>query len=187
MALTNEVLWSEDFSNAAWDQSQVDSLTPGAVLGPDGVTMNGHLVQEANPELGHNYMSQVVTNPNMLPGRTWTASFALRLTGTNDNNSTVRVRISRVGGTFEAAGGNQIVTSDWLRYKATITWTQPGHTGVLVVVQGVSGGPTQLYITEAILNEGSDPIPYIKTEGSPATIIQTNINQRLMIGVGIQL
>ena len=155
-AATNEALYSQDFSNAAWVKTGAVVVSPSATVAPDGTlsisTVTG-LTGAGNNDLGQN---GIVSSANA------TVNFSVWLSG----SGMLRMQLSNQ---VDNAGSHTVVLTDTLtRYDFTHTFNATVSTVTANIDDDVASSATEYEIWGA--HVGLEPLgPYIKTLGAPAT------------------
>lgn len=184
---TNLVRWSEDFTDGAWDEIRA-SITPDAIIAPDGTLSGAKLVEDTTPSSSH-FVRQILTSS---PSTTYTTSVYLKagertfariengIFAEQIDAQTVRVDLSN--GIIQAADNTRIgiesAGNGWWRVHTTNTTTAVVSTiRPLVAVANTflgglnydGDGTSGIYVWGAQTEVGSNPSAYIKTEASAVT------------------
>lgn len=144
----NLLKYSEDFTAPVWQQ--VTAVAPNIGVDPLGQMTADKLSQTVNT---FNFCLQGVANP-ISPGDTYTASIWLKLTGQNEGDGKIDLRLSRLsGGAFEETIKKVDLTSSWARYSVTHTFINH-HNGSRFQLGYVSGQASEVLAWGAQMNEG---------------------------------
>jgi hypothetical protein len=148
-ARTNNVIWSEDFTQTAWNKTISATVTGNTGIAPDGTTTADTFTAGANG-------SQIQQSFVGLSGTTYTVSFYIRrITGTG----VVNLRA------VENVNTPITITSSWARYSlAVVSTTTTIRIGLTL---GTSGDEIEIW--GAQLEAGSFASSYMKTEGATFT------------------
>jgi len=184
---TNLVPYSEDFSNADWNKSNV-SVTSNSTTSPQG-TINASLIIENSANALH-YISDTisVTNGN---------SYSISIFAKKKERDVLQISLSTnflassyanydlTTGVVSATGGLvnaeiQTLSNDWYRCKITFTATNTASGSPLFVLQNSTtalrnasyqgDGTSGLYLWGAQAEEQTQAETYAKTTGLPVTI-----------------
>lgn len=185
----NLFTYSEDFSNASWSKSSC-AVGATSIMSPDGISTAEKLISNSVATSHYMYKQPVVTSGVFYiwsvyakaaeryeiglwssatgAGFSTTGSAKFNLnTGTISADSNVVATISNVGdGWYRCSIGRYANTTN----TATLGYTDtPNATGYVAVTAGdsVSG----VYIWGAQLNTDTQVLPYIKTLGSPYSLL----------------
>ncbi len=174
-AVTNEALWSEDFSNAVWIQGGGGvSITANATESPDGTT-------SADLMAGTGYKQQGV---GALDSETFHFSVCIKKANSNvvavrcvsssspyvtyNFNSRELVSYSQGDATFSASFFD--LDGGWVLINIKHTRTGDGNTSLRVHAGETIGTESDsVYVWGAQVTKTSFPAPYIKTEDVPVT------------------
>jgi len=183
---TNLVTYSEDFSDAAWVKTRTTAVA-NQLISPDG-NLNAYKLSETADSGLH----AVSINTSVVIGTTYnfsvfakkgSSSFIQILFGTNNVSGNPYVNIDLDAGTFQNNGISSVNIENygngWYRCSGTIVISGGTNlTYYLAKINSLSatrasgfGGNVNnsIYIWGAMLEAGSYPTSYIKTEGSAVT------------------
>jgi hypothetical protein len=162
-AATNVILWSDDFTNAAWVKQSGGTgsapvVTPNDAIAPDGTltadrvdfALNGGTTSSDSSKLSQ---SQTIASPN-------TTSVWLKTV----DGSTKILRLNRAGSV-----NNITVTGVWQRFA--FTGTVDVNTNVRIGLRGDRGtaDSASVHIWRAQLETGTEATSEIKTEATTVT------------------
>lgn len=159
---TNLCSWSQAIE--AWVRGGTATVAPGAIAGPDGISMAALL---SFPATSDSWYHNTVLSSVFALGSTWTHSIYVKGTA----GQTVRIVADGSGGTYESFYVTVTFTGAWQRVSLTVTMAQASHTASSLYVQrAVAGDATSCYAWGAQLESGSTATAYIPTTGGPATV-----------------
>ena len=188
---TNLARWSEDYTDVLWDKLRV-SITPNAIIAPDGTLSGAKLVEDTTPNNDHHMRGYVDT----LASTTYTTSVYLKagertfarlqhgnFAGQIDAQS---IRIDLSNGIVEAvhSGDNtrigiESAGNGWWRVHTTNTTigdVSNIRPSVFIVANSFTGplnyngdGTSGIYVWGLQTEVGHNPSSYIKTEASAVT------------------
>ena len=177
---TNLFQRSEEFSNAYWNISRIETPYIADVVSPDG-TLNAYTLEISNGETngGGVYRSGIsISGDNSwsIFAKKKTANYlVLADTSTTTNAVYFDLENGTVGTTYNATGEMQDFGNGWYRCTMKYTLTSSGIKFIyLSNLDGATNGGVQggdsIYIFGAMLEVGSYPTSYIKSNsGSPTT------------------
>jgi len=160
---TNLVLWSEDFTNAAWTKYSTGTgsdpvVTPNYAEGADRLQIDSGAA-------GYSRLGQVVSSV------TGVFSVWLKLnTGTSETLSL-----------YLGSNTNVTITDEWQRFDISGS----SATEIRIAKRDIwsSGGSIDLLIKDAMLNTGAEALPYVKTDAAAVTAVDlTMFGQIPVIG-----
>lgn len=164
-SITNELLYSEDFTQSNWSNSNsTDSIS--TVVSPDGASLSTLLTSTASNGglVDFNEWSTAVKTASIYVKKNTSSTFRISNLSSPSND----IVFNLDSGTVQSIGGNfsgQIISlpNGWFRCVGTHQGTSSQTLGFTIPTSGQS-----VYIWGAMLSEGalSD---YIKTEGSQVT------------------
>ena len=164
-SITNELLYSEDFTQSNWfNSSSTDSIS--TVVSPDGASLSTLLTSTASNGalVDFNEWSTSVKTASIYVKKNTSSTFKIA----NLSSPTNEIVFNLDSGTVQSVGGNfsgQIISlpNGWFRCVGTHQAVSSQTLGFVIPTSGQS-----VYIWGAMLSEGalSD---YIKTEGSQET------------------
>jgi len=176
---TNIFQRSEEFSNAYWNISRIETPYIADVVSPDG-TLNAYTLEISNGETNGGGVYR--TGISISGDNSWsvfakkkTANYlVLADTGTTTNAVYFDLENGTVGTTYNATGEMQDFGNGWYRCTMKYTLTSSGAKFIyLSNLDGATGGGVQggdsIYIYGAMLEEGSYPTSYIKTTSAAVT------------------
>jgi hypothetical protein len=176
---TNIFQRSEEFSNAYWNISRIETPYIADVVSPDG-TLNAYTLEISNGETngGGVYRSGIsISGDNSWSvfAKKKTANYlVLADTGTTTNAAYFDLENGTVGTTYNATGEMQDFGNGWYRCTMKYTLTSSGIKFIYLsnldgaTNGGVVGGDS-IYIYGAQLEQGSFQTSYIKSNGSATT------------------
>ncbi len=176
---TNIFQRSEEFSNAYWNISRIETPYIADVVSPDG-TLNAYTLEISNGETngGGVYKTGIsISGDNSFSvfAKKKTANYlVLADTGTTTNAVYFDLENGTVGTTYNATGEMQDFGNGWYRCTMKYTLTSSGAKFIyLSNLDGATGGGVQggdsIYIYGAMLEQGSYPTSYIKTTSAAVT------------------
>jgi hypothetical protein len=176
---TNIFQRSEEFSNAYWNISRIETPYIANVVSPDG-TLNAYTLEISNGETngGGVYRSGIsISGDNSwsIFAKKKTANYlVLADTGTTTNAVYFDLENGTVGTTYNATGEMQDFGNGWYRCTMKYTLTSSGIKFIyLSNLDGATNGGVQggdsIYIYGAMLEQGSYPTSYIKTTNQAVT------------------
>ena len=170
---------SEEFSNAYWDISRIETPYIADVVSPDG-TLNAYTLEISNGETNGGGVYR--TGISISGDNSWsvfakkkTANYlVLADTGTTTNAVYFDLENGTVGTTYNATGEMQDFGNGWYRCTMKYTLTSSGIKFIyLSNLDGATNGGVQggdsIYIYGAMLEQGSYPTSYIKTTNQAVT------------------
>ena len=176
---TNIFQRSEEFSNAYWNISRIETPYIADVVSPDG-TLNAYTLEISNGETNGGGVYR--TGISISGDNSWsvfakkkTANYlVISDTGTTTNAVYFDLENGTVGTTYNATGEMQDFGNGWYRCTMKYTLTSSGAKFIyLSNLDGATGGGVQggdsIYIYGAMLEEGSYPTSYIKTTSAAVT------------------
>lgn len=183
--VTNLLTYSEQFDNAAWTKTRA-SVTANAAVAPDGTMTADKLVEDTTASNTH-FVGQAFT---AVSGTTYCSSWFLKvversrvtlLLPSEQFGTTQSVQFNLTSKTGTIASGAPLYgvvdcgngwVRIWISAQATVSATSNGYC-YLTDGSGnatyTGDGTSGLYIWGAMLNVGSEPGPYTRTEGSVVT------------------
>jgi hypothetical protein len=173
----NLLRWSEQFDNAVWTKDGT-STTANATTAPDGTATADKLVEAATTATHWLYQQNAAVPAGLVTLSVYVKAgersrFGLLLNnGTDGTYGSATFNLS--SGTVETLNAGIATITDvgngWYRCTLTGTTTISSAQNWYTYLLGVSGGSTYtgdgtsgLYLWGAQLNEGSTPLPYVKT------------------------
>jgi hypothetical protein len=182
-ARTNDVLYSEDLTNAAWKKRAV-TVTPNAGTAPNGTLTADKIIPSATTE--NHYLSSIFSASS---GDVYTSTISVKADGYNfarlqraGNNwaTCSTVTINLVSGEFSALNGNVFVeklTDGWFRIGVVGTVDADGSAGFLIGptdplgrnVNTTGDGVKGIFLWGGQFEKGSFPTSYIPTTGAQVT------------------
>ena len=176
---TNIFQRSEEFSNAYWNISRIETPYIADVVSPDG-TLNAYTLEISNGETNGGGVYR--TGISISGDNSWsvfakkkTANYlVISDTGTTTNAVYFDLENGTVGTTYNATGEMQDFGNGWYRCTMKYTLTSSGAKFIyLSNLDGATGGGVQggdsIYIYGAMLEQGSYPTSYIKTTSAAVT------------------
>jgi len=176
---TNVFQRSEEFSNAYWSTSRIETPYIANVVSPDG-TLNAYTLEISNGETNGGGVYR--TGISISGDNSWsvfakkkTANYlVLADTGTTTNAVYFDLENGTVGTTYNATGEIQYFGNGWYRCTMKYTLTSSGIKFIyLSNLDGATNGGVQggdsIYIYGAMLEEGSHSTSYIPTSGTAVT------------------
>ena len=176
---TNLITYSEDFSNAYWSISRIESPYIADVLSPDG-TLNAFTLEISSGQTGGGGVFKTgisITGDNSFSifAKKKTANYlALGDTGLANNAVYFDLENGVVGTTYNATGEIQDFGNGW--YRCTMKYTLTSSGAKFIYLSNIDGqtsnavqGGDSIYIYGAQLEQGSYPTSYIPTNGSSVT------------------
>ena len=173
---TNIFQRSEEFSNAYWNISRIETPYIADVVSPDG-TLNAYTLEISNGETNGGGVYR--TGISISGDNSWsvfakkkTANYlVISDTGTTTNAVYFDLENGTVGTTYNATGEMQDFGNGWYRCTMKYTLTSSGAKFIyLSNLDGATGGGVQggdsIYIYGAMLEEGSYPTSYIPNYGT---------------------
>ena len=180
---TNLVIYSEDFSNAAWSKSSVgidtsigtNGINPNIAISPDG-TLNSDRVNFLLQSDRDSGMYEIISAST---GNSYTTSVYLKGEGSNIGK-TIKIRIKRVtGGSFVSVDADYVLTGEWVRLEMNPLTLSGANSNALLVF--TSNDATSCLMYGCQVEEGSYPTSIIPTSGSTVT---RNQDQFTRDGIG---
>jgi hypothetical protein len=176
---TNIFQRSQEFSNAYWNISRIETPYIADVVSPDG-TLNAYTLEISNGETngGGVYRSGIsISGDNSwsIFAKKKNANYlVLADTGTTSNAVYFDLENGTVGTTYNATGEMQDFGNGWYRCTMKYTLTSSGLKFIyLSNLDGATNGSVQggdsIYIYGAMLEQGSYPTSYIKTTSAAVT------------------
>jgi len=168
---TNLVIYSEDFSNAAWSKSSVgidtsigtNGINPNIAISPDG-TLNSDRVNFLLQSDRDSGMYEIISAST---GNSYTTSVYLKGEGSNIGK-TIKIRIKRVtGGSFVSVDADYVLTGEWVRLEMNPLTLSGANSNALLVF--TSNDATSCLMYGCQVEEGSYPTSIIPTSGSTVT------------------
>ncbi len=169
---------SEEFSNAYWGTARIETPYIADVVSPDG-TLNAYTLEISNGETngGGVYKTGIsISGDNSFSvfAKKKTANYlVISDTGTTTNAVYFDLENGTVGTTYNATGEIQDFGNGWYRCTMKYTLTSSGAKFIYLsnldgATSGVEGGDS-IYIYGAMLEQGSYPTSYIKSNSGSAT------------------
>lgn len=152
-AATNLMTYSEQFNNAVW--TKIDSsVSANATTAPDGTTTADEITLDGAVNNRVDYLTAIPA----VEGNTYTYSVWIKGSGT------VTIAINTDVGTGGVTENNLTMTSEWVRYTVTHTYTAGASGNVRVHAFIKAAGILQsFYAWGACLETGFDATSYIPT------------------------
>ena len=189
---TNLVIYSEDFSNAAWSKSSVgidtsigtNGINPNIAISPDG-TLNSDRVNFLLQSDRDSGMYEIISAST---GNSYTTSVYLKGEGSNIGK-TIKIRIKRVtGGSFVSVDADYVLTGEWVRLEMNPLTLSGANSNALLVF--TSNDATSCLMYGCQVEEGSYPTSIIPTSGSTVTRNQdqytkTGISDKINTSEGV--
>jgi hypothetical protein len=149
----NFMVWSEDFTNAAWAKIAI-TATPAYAVGPDGITGSAQRLQIPASSQLYQYVT-----PLALGAGPFTLSVWLR-SNTGGNQSLRLMLYDVLNNSFYSP--NLVVTPSWQRFS--VSATTPGSLSYSELVRNDTGNDAaDVQAWGAQLNRGLSVITYSKT------------------------
>lgn len=207
----NLILYSEDLANTnTWtpDNASVESST---LTTPDGDSSSKPIILSGSDVGGSGFstIAQSLDGSVLTSGKTYTA-FAFLKKGTED---TALIQIAKYNGDsggyrgFDLENGtltdpnvslvnSSIVEYPYGWYKCSVTWTQADINGADIKIfisssQITQDGTKSIYVWGVGVNEGTEPLPYVKTVGQAVTsdqgFLDINVENLRAIGDTVEI
>ena len=176
---TNLFEYSEDFSNAYWNVSRIETPFLANIVSPDG-SQNSYTLEISNGETNGGGIFKTgisISGDNSFSvfAKKKTANYlALSDTGLTTNAVYFDLENGVVGTTFNATGEIQDFGNGW--YKCTMKYNLTSSGIKFIYLSNIDGiasnavqGGDSIYIYGAMLEQGSYPTSYIPTSGATVT------------------
>jgi hypothetical protein len=162
---TNLLLWSQDFSNAAWRKSAGDNVAADSVVAPDG-TLTADAYTWATSTTDFGYLSQRIAGVNA--SGTFTYSVWARVPS---GTKSFAIQISDLSVTTKSSGTFTLTTA-WQRLAFTVTAGQLTNTGTLAVGHmGLNPGDV-VHLWGAQIEANPAASAYISTGAAAASVTE---------------
>jgi hypothetical protein len=167
---TNEIRYSQQFTNAAWLKNASITVNDNVITSPDG-TNNASEILNIQSSSANNYLDQQVRLGVSTSGLTFSASIWVKAYTSADIGKDFNLRLQRgVGATFVNKIASIVLNGDWQEIKNENLTMALDSTGVAIrFLKNDNTDINNIYIWQAQLEEGTTATSIIPTVATTVT------------------